>query len=56
MLRAEIRRRLAERVVGRLESELSAAVERSLDGIEAGRETPYGSVRKLHERFQGGRT
>ena len=53
-LRAEIKRRIAERAIERLEHELAEAVETSLDSIEAGRTTPYASVRRLYETFSGG--
>jgi LAO/AO transport system kinase len=55
-MRAEIRRRIAERVTERLEQELAVAVEASLDSIEAGRSTPYATVRTLYETFSGGQS
>jgi LAO/AO transport system kinase len=55
-LRAEIRRRLAERVVDRLMEGLGDELEALLDRIEAGESSPYAAVDALQARLGGGLT
>jgi LAO/AO transport system kinase len=50
-LRSEIHRRLAERVVARLTDEMQDALDVSIDAIQSGEQTPYSTVRLLHEEF-----
>ncbi len=54
-LRAELRRRLVEKVLGRLADEWAGALEESLAEIEAGTATPYAAVHDLFEKISENR-
>lgn len=52
-MRAELRRRVAERVVAQVDREMGPQIEDQLDAIEAGELTPYLVVDRLIQRLAG---